>query len=176
MRGIPGARRPPDCLGYRPGRLPRWRGRGIVFPILPLAGPATGLAPALVGIILAANRLSRVVSNPIIGHLKDRLRGKCLVVAGLAVETLVMGLYWWGLRSRAVAVLVLLGRVLWGPASAGIFIGGQTPALHAGSREHRGLSAGNVRAAQSLGTPSGMVLGGLAAQWLGEAAASLVAA
>ncbi|MCL8207842.1 MAG: MFS transporter [Actinomycetia bacterium] len=151
-------------------------GGGIVFPILPLAGLATGLAPALVGVILAANRLTRVLSNPFVGHLVDRFGGKRLVVAGLVVETLVMGLYWWGLSSRAVAVLFLLGRALWGPASAGIFIGGQTLALQAGGREHRGLTAGIVRAAQSLGTPSGMVLGGLAAQWLGEADAFLVGA
>lgn len=151
-------------------------GGGIVFPILPLAGLKAGLAPAVIRVILAANRLTRVASNPFVGGLVDRFGGKRLVVAGLFVETLVMVLYWVGLTTRAVAPLFLLGRVGWGPASAGIFIGGQTLAPHAGSREHRGLPAGIVRSAQSLGTPSGMVLGGLAAAWLGDANAFLVGA
>lgn len=151
-------------------------GGGIVFPILPLLGLQAHLAPILIGFILAGNRITRVVSNPWVGSLVDRYGGKRLLGAGLVLEALVMGIYVVAVRSGAIGPLFLAGRLIWGPASALIFVSGQTLALNAGPARHRGRTTGIVRAAQSLGTPSGMVLGGILAGLYGDQTAFVVGA
>lgn len=151
-------------------------GGGIVFPILPLLGLRAHLAPLLIGFILAGNRVTRVVANPWVGSMVDRYGGKRLLSVGLLLEALVMGIYVMAVRSGAIGPLFLAGRLIWGPASALIFVGGQTLALNAGPARYRGRTTGIVRAAQSLGTPSGMVLGGLLAGLYGNETAFVVGA
>lgn len=151
-------------------------GGGIVFPILPLVGLERGLAPWLIGLILAGNRITRVVANPWVGAWVDRLGGKRPLGLGLAVEALVMVGYAAALHSSRVGMWFLLCRLAWGPASAFILIGGQTLALNAGPAETRGTVAGIVRAAQSLGTPAGMVLGGVVAGLWSDQGAFIVGA
>lgn len=146
-------------------------GGGIVFPILPLVGVQRGLSLAFIGFILAANRIGRVIANPFIGVLVDRYGGKRLMVIGLACEVAVMGVYWLALVSRYPGPLFLLGRLLYGPASAMAFVSGQTLGLLAGGTEHRGLSVGIVRAALSSGTPAGLVVGGVLAGVFGNGTA-----
>lgn len=48
-------------------------GGGIVFPILPNLGVILGISPFLVGVILSANRFSRLLANAPAGILVDRI-------------------------------------------------------------------------------------------------------
>ena len=151
-------------------------GGGIVFPILPIVGLKAGLAPVLIGLILAGNRITRVIFNPWVGAFIDRLGGKRLLTVGLLCEALIMVVYWLALHTGWIGPLFLVCRLVWGPASALILIGGQTLALNAGPTGSRGAAAGVVRSAQSLGTPAGMVFGGIVAGWLGNGPAFLMGA
>lgn len=162
------------AFSIAPGVFLAGIGGGIIFPILPLVGIRQGLSPLLIGLILAGNRMTRVLFNPLVGAMVDRYGGKRLLSLGLLVEAMVMALYWFGLRSHWVGGSFLLGRLVWGPASGLILIGGQTLAINASQSENRGAVAGIVRAAQSLGTPSGMALGGILAGLYGDGSAFLV--
>jgi MFS family permease len=151
-------------------------GGGIVFPILPLIGVQAGLSLAFVGLILAANRIGRVIANPLVGMMVDRHGGKRMMVVGLLAESAVLGIYWVAVeRPAATGWLFLLGRLLYGPASAMAFVGGQTLGLLAGGPEHRGSASGIVRLALSFGTPAGLVVGGLVAGLFGNASAFVTA-
>ena len=164
------------AFSIAPGVFLAGIGGGIVFPILPIVGLKAGLAPVLIGLILAGNRITRVAFNPWVGAFIDRLGGKRLLTVGLLSEALVMMVYWMALRTGWIGLLFLVCRLVWGPASALILIGGQTLALNAGPPKSRGTATGIVRSAQSLGTPAGMVFGGIVAGWLGNGAAFIIGA
>ena len=66
---------------------------GIVFPILPILGVQLGLAGYLIGLILAANRIMRLVANPLTGLLVDRIGGKVPLTLGLLVEACATAAY-----------------------------------------------------------------------------------
>jgi ACDE family multidrug resistance protein len=152
-------------------------GGGVVFPILPLVGAQAGLSLAFIGLILAGNRIGRVICNPIIGGLVDRYGGKRMMVLGLVGEAAVMALYWFAVGHTALlGVLFLIGRLVYGPTSSMGFVGGQTLGLLAGGSANRGTASGIVRLALALSTPSGLVLGGIVAGLFGNAAAFTVAA
>src|SRR5690348_8653398 len=66
---------------------------GIAFPILPLAGLHAGLPLWFIGLILAANRFTRILCNPLVGALIDRFGGRRTLIAGMVVQCGVMALY-----------------------------------------------------------------------------------
>jgi len=158
-----------------PGVLLAGVAGGIAFPILPLAGARAGLPLWLIGIILAANRFTRLVSAPLIGVLTDRVGARRTLIAGLLLQIVVMACYWAGIATGQPGLYFLLGRVLHGPASACVFVGAQTLALHAGGRARGGSAVSTVRAAMSAGMPVGLAAGGLLAGAIGDAAAFEVA-
>jgi MFS family permease len=141
---------------------------GIAFPVIPLLGVRVGLPLWFIGTILAANRAGRIVSAPIVGVLTDRWGGRRMVILGLASQVVVMALYLVGVVGGNPGLYFLLARLLHGPASACVFVGAQTLALHAGGPSHGGLAAGMVRAAMSAGMPVGLAVGGLLAAVAGE--------
>ncbi len=163
------------ALEIAPGVLLAGVGSGMAFPILPIVGLHAGLSLPFIGTILAANRIGRILVNPAVGRLADRYGPKRMLVAGLALQVAVLGLYCAGVLTGHPGIFFLLGRLLHGPASSGVFVGGQTLAIHAGGERHRGMSAGIVRSAQSAGMPLGLAAGGVLAGALGPAAAFGVA-
>ncbi len=151
-----------------PGVLLAGVAGGIAFPVIPLLGVRVGLPLWFIGTILAANRAGRIVSAPIVGVLTDRWGGRRMVILGLASQVVVMALYLVGVVGGNPGLYFLLARLLHGPASACVFVGAQTLALHAGGPSHGGLAAGMVRAAMSAGMPVGLAVGGLLAAVAGE--------
>ena len=151
-----------------PGVLLAGVAGGIAFPVIPLLGVRVGLPMWLIGTILAANRAGRIVSAPMVGVLTDRWGGRRMVILGLAAQVGVMALYLVGVVGGNPGLYFLLARLLHGPASACVFIGAQTLALHAGGPAHGGLAAGTVRASMSAGMPVGLAAGGLLAAFAGE--------
>lgn len=158
------------ALAIVPGVLLAGFAGGIAFPILPAVGLRTGMPLLLIGAILAANRVGRIVFSPFIGAAADRLGARTLLVGGLLTQLGVMGLYYLGVTTEHPALFFLLGRLLQGPGSACVFISAQTLALQSGGSEHGGLAAGTVKAAMSIGLPLGVLAGGLLSSRLGEAA------
>ncbi len=151
-------------------------GGGIVFPILPVLGVRFGLAGFFIGLILAANRISRLLTNQFAGELVDRLGGKKPLILGLLVESLGSLLYIVSLYVPFHGVMLFLARFIWGVGSAFLFIAANTVALNASVRNTRGKSTALVRIALSLGVPLGLVTGGILSGLFGDVVAFLFSA
>jgi MFS family permease len=163
------------ALALTPGTLLAGMAGGIAFPILPIVGLRLGLSLPFIGLILAANRAMRIVSSPLVGIVADRIGGRRTLLVGLALQIVVMGLYALGIVTRHAGVFFLAGRLLHGPGSACVFVSAQALALHAGGATHGGSAAGTVRASIVLGVPVGLVVGGLLANAVGDAATFAIA-
>src|SRR5690625_1017540 len=93
-------------------------GGGVVFPILPMLGVRLGLSALMVGLILAANRITRIFFNPLTGLLVDRYGARWPVAAGLFLETVAVLGFSVALHSHSPALWFLGGRVVWGVGSS----------------------------------------------------------
>ena len=146
-------------------------GGGVVFPILPIVGQALGIAPAMIGLILSLNRITRLGVNPFTGHLVDRFGARWPLVGGLLVEGLATLCYTSGLDSAHATAWFLLGRALWGVGSSLLMVGALTGSLIVSAAQQRGRATALVRMALSFGVPAGLLLGGLVANLVSVRAA-----
>lgn len=141
-------------------------GGGVAFPTLPLLGAILGISPFVVGVILSANRFTRLVLNAPAGQVIDRFGTKWPMVGGLFLQALAPFGYVLGLHAEYVPLLgaagVFIGaRIVWGLGSAFVFVGAFSTVVHVTERTSRGKWIGYFRGGQSLGFPSGLVLGGI---------------
>ena len=150
-------------------------GGGVVFPILPNLGILLGISPLMVGIILSANRFSRLVVNAPAGALVDRIGTRTPFVVGMFIQGLATFGY-------VVAVLIpppefwfLSARVLWGVGSALVFATAYTIAADVSDGASRGATMGLVRGGVLFGAPTGLVVGGLISELWGTVPAFSVA-
>jgi MFS family permease len=164
------------AIALVPGTLLAGVAGGIAFPILPAAGRRAGLSIAFIGLILAANRATRIVAAPLVGHLADRLGGRRMLLVGLVTQIAVLALYFLGVTIGHPGAFFLGGRLLQGPGSAGVFIAAQALALHMAGEHARGRASASVRASIAVGVPLGLVGGGLLADAWSDAGAFVVAA
>ncbi len=151
-------------------------GGGVVFPILPVVGIQLGIAPALIGLILSLNRITRLGVNPFTGLLVDRFGARWPLVAALLIEGLATLCFNAGLSATHPAAWFLLGRGLWGVGSSLLMVGAMTAALIVSRQSSRGRATARVRMSLSFGVPAGLLLGGLVADRFSPHAAFLSAA
>lgn len=151
-------------------------GGGVVFPILPLVGLQLGIPAALIGLILALNRITRLAVNPITGIVVDRFGARWPLIVGLLIEALSTLCFYAGVHSGHAAAWFLAGRALWGVGSSLLMVGALTAALVIGGESGRGLSSAKVRMSLGFGVPAGLVLGGVIAARYSPGAAFLTAA
>jgi MFS family permease len=163
------------ALALAPGTLLAGIAGGIVFPIFPIIGKEVGMSLPFIGVILAANRATRVATSPMIGVLADRIGGRRTLLLGLAIQIVVMAMYLIGVVTHHEGLMFLLGRLLHGLGSGCVFVAAQALALQAGGPLRSGASAGTVRAAIVLGVPIGFVVGGLLAESVGHVATFAIA-
>lgn len=141
-------------------------GGGVAFPTLPLLGSVLGISSVLVGVILSANRFTRLVVNAPAGQVIDRFGTKWPMVGGLFLQALAPFGYVLGLRAELVPVvdaagIFILARIVWGLGSAFVFVGAFSTVIHVTTADNRGKWVGYFRGGQSLGFPSGLILGGI---------------
>jgi len=136
-------------------------GGGVVFPIFPNLGAVLGISPFLVGLILSANRFTRILANAPAGSLVDRIGTRTPFVVGLFVEALATLGYAVALQAPFPEVWFLVARVLWGLGSAFVFATAYTIAADVSESGDRGTNMGVVRAGITLGFPAGLVMGGV---------------
>ncbi|MFC7077647.1 MFS transporter [Haloarcula halophila] len=151
-------------------------GGGVVFPILPNLGALLGISPFVVGLILSANRITRIVANAPAGSLTDRAGTRTPFVVGLFVEGLATMGYVVALNASAPAPVFLLARVLWGIGSALVFATAYTIAADVSTADTRGANMGVVRGGITLGFPVGLLLGGIVSDLYSVTAAFVLAA
>lgn len=134
-------------------------GDSTLYTVLPQASIAAsaGVTLTMVGILLGVNRLIRLLSNPIAGSLYDRLPTRKLMIASLLIGFISTTLYAIG---RGFEIF-LLGRVLWGIAWSGIWIGGNTIVLDIANDENRGRLSGRYQMWFFAGIGASALLGGL---------------
>lgn len=151
-------------------------GGGLVFPILPALGLELGIPSFFIGLILSANRMTRVVFDVPAGRLVDRVGGKGPLALGLGLEALGIMAYSGGLHFGNTAWWLLGGRIVFGIGSALLMVGAQAVVLALSSHADRGRRTATVRIALSLGMPGGLVLGGIVADLASDDAAFWVGA
>jgi MFS family permease len=162
---------------------------GVAFPTLPLLDRVLGISAVLLGVILAANRIARLLMNTPAGSVIDSVGARKPMIAGLFVQALapfgyVAGLYTPPVELGVVPVVgsvsapglvFVLARACWGVGSAFVFVGAFAVITHVTDREDRGRWTGYMRAGQSLGFPTGLVVGGVLADLFDVATAFLTA-
>ena len=160
-------------------------GGGVIFPILPNLGEVLGISAFMVGLILSANRFTRLVANAPAGVLVDRIGTRKPFIAGLAIEGLATFMYVVALVAGRPSLWFLpdvpeawfmLARVLWGLGSALVFATAYTITADVSEANSRGTSMGIVRAGITFGFPAGLVLGGIVSDVWGNAEAFVLAA
>ncbi|MDE2236138.1 MAG: MFS transporter [Gammaproteobacteria bacterium] len=150
-------------------------GGGVVFPILPVLGIDLGIPAFMVGLILSANRLTRLGFNPVTGSLIDRFGARWPVAAGLCVEALGTLAFSIALTSHRPSLWFLAGRIVWGVGSSLLLVGTLAAVMSIAPLERRGSMVARVRTAISLGLPAGLLIGGLIADRFSANAAFLTA-
>jgi DHA1 family multidrug resistance protein-like MFS transporter len=138
-------------------------GDSTMYTVLPLRAAEIGVSLASVGILLGINRLVRIASNSVAGHLYDRLRKRRLFLLSLIVGSLstLMYSFTWGFLP------LLLARVLWGLAWSGIAIGSADIILTSTGAAERGKWMGIYEICFLVGSAAGSLLGGLLTDLLG---------
>jgi len=151
-------------------------GGGLVFPILPALGLELGISGAMIGLILSANRITRLAFATWAGRLVDRFGGKAPLSAGLCLECLGILGYEAALLFGSPAWWFLAGRAVFGIGSALLVVGAQAAVLSYSEVGNRGRHVASVRMAMSMGMPGGLVMGGLIADRFSNGAAFLTGA
>ncbi|MCU4926495.1 MFS transporter [Halobacteria archaeon AArc-dxtr1] len=139
-------------------------GGGVIFPILPNLGAVLGISPLMVGLILSANRFSRLLANAPAGSLVDRIGTRTPFVVGMLVQALATLGYVVAYVAPLPEAWFLLARIGWGLGSALVFATAYTIAADVSPRGSRGTSMGLIRGGIIFGFPSGLVLGGIVSE------------
>ena len=140
-------------------------GDATLYTVLPTHTAQAGIALGGVGILLSANRLIRVPLNGPAGLVYDRLPRRGLFIASLFIGALSTALY---AATRGFWPL-LAGRLLWGLAWSGIWVGGATMILDVAADRERGRWTGLYQTWFFLGSAAGALAGGVFTDWLGYA-------
>ncbi len=147
-------------------------GDSALYTVLPLNIAAAGITLAGVGILLSVNRMVRLLFNAPAGAIYDRWPRRRLFVPALFLGALSTGIY--ALTSGFWPLFV--GRILWGLAWTGIWVGGNTIILDITGESDRGRWIGRYQAAFFLGAAGGALVGGFLTDLLGFRPAMGVAA
>jgi MFS family permease len=128
-----------------------------MYTVLPINLDTAGITLGSLGILLSVNRLIRLFINTPIGSLYDRTPRRRLFLPALFIGVLSTFIY--ALTSGFWPLFV--GRVLWGIAWTGIWVGGNTIILDLAKTEDRGRWIGIYQGAFFFGAASGAILGGV---------------
>jgi MFS family permease len=154
-------------------------GGGVAFPTIPTLGTVLGISSFMVGVILSLNRFTRLLMNTPAGQVLDTVGTRRPMIGGFFLQGLVPFGYVLGLHADALPLsataVFLLSRGLWGIGSAFVFVGAFSTVTHVTTEDNRGKWVGYMRGGQSLGFPTGLVLGGVLTDLYGYEEAFLVA-
>ncbi len=151
-------------------------GGGLVFPILPALGLSLGIPGLMIGFILSANRISRLICDHPAGRVVDKLGGRRALSGALFIETIGVLGYSAALHFGHPALWLLAGRAVYGVGSAFLLVGAQATILSVTKFEDRGRRTATVRVALSSGMPAGLIMGGVIADLASDDAAFLTGA
>lgn len=145
-------------------------GDASIYAVLPTHTMDAGVAIASLGILLSANRFIRLLLNGPAGIIYDRAQRRHLFVSALFIGAVSTALY--GLTQGFWPLLV--GRLLWGVAWVGIWIGGNTIVLDISRDDTRGRWVGLYHVSFFLGAAGGALLGGILTDQMGYHQAMII--
>lgn len=162
---------------------------GVAFPALPLLDRYLELSAVMIGLVLSANRIVRLVVNTPAGQLIDRIGARRPMIAGLFCQAVAPFGYVLGLSASTATIATVPGvgplspsslaflaaRSVWGVGSALVFLGAFATITHVTEQGNRGRWMGFYRGFQSLGFPTGLLAGGYLLDVVGPATGWLVA-
>lgn len=173
MIGSSGARSPwRILLPVGVGTALSLAGDAALYTVLPTHTAVAGVALASVGILFSANRFIRILANGAAGWMSDRVSKRLVFVVSLFLGTFATGIYGVTLGFE----WLLLGRLLWGIAWAGIWVAGNGLILETAPVYERGRWVGRYHFFFYLGAAVGAALGGLLTDRIGYHEAMMVAA
>jgi MFS family permease len=152
-------------------------GDATLYTVLPTHTADAGITLAAVGIILGVNRAIRLLTNGPAGLAYDRFRRRPIFLPALFLGALSTAVY----AATTGFWPLLLGRLLWGLAWSGIWVGGATMILDVTTGNDRGRWTGLYQTWFFLGSAFGAFAGGLltdrigyaGAMWAGAAATTI---
>ncbi len=147
-------------------------GDATLYIVLPTHTAEAGISLASVGIILGVNRAVRLLLNGPAGLAYDRWPRRRLFVPSLFIGALSTALY---AVTRGFWPLVI-GRLLWGLAWSGIWVGGATVILDVTTGQDRGRLTGLYQIWFFLGAGFGALAGGVLTDWVGYTTTMWIAA
>ena len=137
-------------------------GDATMYTVLPTHTAEAGITMGSVGLMLGVNRAVRVLLNGPAGLAYDRWPRRWLFVPALLIGALSTALY----TVRGFGPM-LIGRLLWGLAWSGIWVGGATMILDVTTDRDRGRWSGLYQTWFFVGAASGSLIGGLLTDWVG---------
>ncbi len=147
-------------------------GDSMIYNVLPSNVSSFGVSVGLVGVLLSANRVVRVVSNPLAAWVLQRFgMGRPLLVSAVVAmaTTVALGL------GHGIGVL-LAARILWGMCYSVFRLSGFMLVLEDGQELGRGRLMGVFNGGQRLGSVVGVLLGGVLFDVVGRRASFLIIA
>ena len=147
-------------------------GDATLYTVLPTHTADAGITLGGVGILLGVNRAVRLFLNGPAGLAYDRWSRRWLFVPSLFVGALSTAIY---AATRGFWPL-FAGRLLWGLAWSGIWVGGATMILDVATVQERGRWTGLYQIWYFVGGAVGALGGGVLTDWLGYAVAMWIGA
>ncbi len=141
-------------------------GDGTLYTVLPTHTAEAGISLTSVGIILGVNRAVRLFLNGPAGLAYDRWPRRRLFVPALFIGALSTVVY----AATHGFWPMLIGRLLWGLAWSGIWVGGATIIMDVTTGQDRGRWTGLYQTWFFLGAALSAFAGGLLTDWLGYSA------
>ncbi len=138
-------------------------GLSMVAPILPLYGRTFGVNGALIGLIVSAYPIARLLTNTPAGRLADRFGRRPFLLGGMcftAVSSVICGL-------APVYAVLLFGRFLEGIGSALFITSAQATIADISTAENRGRMMSTFQGSFLLGSTAGPTIGGVIAGAVG---------
>lgn len=131
-------------------------GDATLYAVLPTHTADAGITLAAVGVILSANRLIRIILNRPAGVAYDRFPRRGLFIPALIIGSISTAIY----AATSGFWPLLAGRLLWGLAWSGIWVGGATIILDISQAQDRGRWTGFYQTWFFLGAALGAIMGG----------------
>ena len=147
-------------------------GDATLYTVLPTHTAEASIALGSVGVILGVNRAVRVFLNGPAGLVYDRSPRRWLFLSALFIGALSTAVY---AATRGFWPL-LIGRLLWGLAWSGIWVGGATIILDVTTVQDRGRWTGLYQTWFFFGAALGAFIGGLLTDRIGYAATMWIGA
>jgi MFS family permease len=136
-----------------------------VLPAYASGASSAVFSLATIGLLLSANRLVRLLSNPLVGVLLAGHQRRGFVLTGFGLGACSTLLY---VVARGTGVF-LAGRLLWGISWSLIYIGGYTMLLDIAEEQDRGWGSGILQGFYFAGLALDPFLGGLLSDRFGFA-------